>query len=95
MPSVDRVRCLLHQLAAHGTIFTAVCEGNNACCCQCGVLAERKPAAALRFHACFLQCSPGCHGMGENRDLAVLRAGERFLVALKAQLGYIQTGAFA
>lgn len=33
--------------------------------------------------------------MGENRDLAVLRAGERCLVALKAQLGYIQTGAFA
>ncbi len=33
--------------------------------------------------------------MGENRDLAVLRAGERCLVALKAQLGYIQIGAFA
>ncbi len=33
--------------------------------------------------------------MGENRDLAVLCAGERCLVTLKAQLGYIQTGTFA
>ena len=33
--------------------------------------------------------------MGENRNLAVLGAGERRLVALEAQLGNIQTGAFA
>ena len=93
--AVDRVCCLLHQLAAHGNDLHAVCEGNNACSRQCGVFTEREACRCLEFHACFLQCSPGCHGMGENRDLAVLRAGERCLVALKAQLGYIQTGAFA
>ncbi len=47
MPPSIEVRCLLHQLAAHGNDLHAVCEGNNACSRQCGVFTERKPAAAL------------------------------------------------
>ena len=73
--AVDRVRCLLHQLAAHGNDLHAVCEGNNTCSRQCGVFTEREACRCLEFHACFLQCSPGCHGMGENRDLGCSPCG--------------------
>ena len=88
--AVDRVRRLLHQLAAHGYDLDAVRERYHACRRQRGVLAEREARRRLEGHARLGQRCERRHRVGENRDLAVLRAGERLLVAVKAELFYVQ-----
>ena len=93
--AVDRVRRLLHQLAAHGYDLDAVRERYHARRRERGVLAEREARRGLEGHARLGQRRERCHRVGEDRDLAVLRAGERLLVAVKAELCNVQPRALA
>ena len=88
--AVDRIRRLLHQLAAHGYDLDAVRERYHARRRERSVFAEREARRRLEGHAGLGQRRERCHRVGEDRDLAVLRAGERLLVAVKAELRNVQ-----
>ena len=93
--AVDRVRRLLHQLAAHGYDLDAVRERYHARRGERGIFAEREAGRCLERHARLGKRRERGHRVGEDRDLAVFRARKRLLIAVKAELRHIQTGALA
>ena len=84
--AVNRVCCVLHQLAAFGNNFNAVRECNNACRCKGGVLAKRKTGRSLERYSVLAQSGQSSHRVRKNSNLAVFGARKGLLVAVEAQL---------
>ena len=85
--SVGLIRRGLHQLTALGDETQGVLRRQNAGGGERSVLTKGEAGAGIKGHTALLQGGEYREGAGENRDLAVDRAGEIFLRSGEAQIG--------
>ncbi len=93
-PSIESAACCI-SLPRMETILTPSASETTPAAASAVYSPSEKPAAALKVTPASASAAQARHRVGENRDLAVFRAGERRLVAVKAELRDVQPRAVA
>ena len=88
-PSIESA-ALLHQLAAHGNDLHAVCEETTPAAASAVYSPSEETTAALDSTPASFSAAQAAMEWVKIAIWLFSRAGERCLVALKAQLGYIR-----